>query len=454
MSLRKKQKKPTPERHRWFDPWMVAKGDPLRRIVSGVLDALEQDERQRGLRKRARRADDLANHQASVDAVVSNLAYAVLMPSDTGRLAVKLGSQRTGMTRYDNPALGSKPFRKLIKQLADLNMLSLKQLEGRGEVSSIAPSPEFACSVSEGSISFADFGRATGEEVIVLSRNTRSVGVDEKRVTTRERIDYKETRSTRSYRSELQRLNSFLASADITFVDDGLAPRIDPFDRTLRRHFVIRSEQSERFDQGGRLFGGFWLALKADRRKNIRINGEPVADLDFGTMFTRLAYARLGLEPLRGDLYAIAGAEGYRSGIKMAMNTFLFDMHMRRSKWPSELGVGVGNDKLANDGASTASKFEARLPARWTVGRTRKAILELHPALQKAWGRGLGYELMFDESRILLLALTRLMEKNIPALGMHDGLLVQRSKKATAKTIMERAAKEIAGVSIPVEEKG
>ena len=454
MSPVKKRAKPKPERHRWFDQWVIAKGEPLHLLVEAVLRSLERDEMQRGLRHRARRAGDLTNFWASVNAAVSNLAYAVLMPPETGRIAVKLGGQRSGMTRYENPALGSKPFRKLINQLSELDVLSLNRSKRRGEVSSIAPSHWFVGQVQKHSITLADFGRAEDEEVIVLSRNTSLIGPDDTRITKRERIDYKDTKATRSYRSELRRLNSFLASADISFVEDNIAPRIDPFDRTLRRHFVIRPKQPERFDQGGRFFGGFWLGLKAERRKNIRINGEPVADLDFGTMFTRLAYARMGVRPPKGDLYAVAGTEGYRSGVKMAMNTFLFDSHNRRSKWPSEMGVGVGNDADASDKSSDASEFEARLPAGWTVGRTRKAILELHPALQKVWGRGLGYELMFDESRILLLALTRLMEKNIPALGMHDGLLVQRSSKATAKTIMKVAAREIAGVGIPVEEKG
>ncbi|HRF09997.1 MAG TPA: hypothetical protein PL193_15325 [Xanthobacteraceae bacterium] len=443
-----KVKKAKPQRHRWFDQWLVAKGDALCRLVDTTVHFLEQDEKHRGLRQRARRAQDAAHFNASVDAVVSNMAYAILVPSETGRIAVKLGSQRSGMTRYDNPALGSKPFRKLIHRLASLDVLSLKQADQRGEVSSIVPSEWFASKVGEHGISLADFGRSASEEVISLTRNRRSSGANEERVTERERIDYRETRATRLYRDELLNLNAFLAAADIAFIEDGLKPRVDPFDRTLRRHFVILSEQHQRFDQGGRLFGGFWMSLNAERRKNIRINGEPVADLDFSTMFTRLAYGRLGMEPPKGDLYAIAGAENHRSGIKMAMNTFLFDTHARRSAWPKEMGVGVGSDSEPRDPA-----FEARLPAGWTVGRTRKAILRCHPALEEAWGKALGYRLMFDESRVLLLALNRLMTKSIPALGMHDGLLVQRSKLEIAKAIMAKAAKEIAGVDIPVEEK-
>ena len=46
------------------------------------------------------------------------------------------------------------------------------------------------------------------------------------------------------------------------------------------------------------------------------------------------------------------GAEGYRSGIKLAMNCFLFDGG-NRSIWPEELGVGVGSDQDAEGDPSS-----------------------------------------------------------------------------------------------------
>ena len=70
---------------------------------------------------------------------------------------------------------------------------------------------------------------------------------------------------------------------------------------------MIREGQPERFDQGGRLYGGFWQNLKSCRREHIRIEGEPITVLDYGSMFTRLAYYEVGTVPPEGDLYAIPG---------------------------------------------------------------------------------------------------------------------------------------------------
>lgn len=265
-------------------------------------------------------------------------------------------------------------------------------------------------------------------------------------------IDYTETETARTFRDQIRELNRCLSEADIGFADDGLEPVVDWYQRGLRRHFTILDSQSERFDQVGRLFGGFWMAMKSERRRGIRINGEPVAELDYGSMFTRLAYAELGMTPPAGDLYAIAGAEDHRSGIKMAMNIFLFDTRPRRSKWPAEMGVGVGSD--CDGSAIDDDTYEAFLPEGWTVAVTRRAILQKHPELKSAWGLGLGYRLMFEESRLMLAVLESLRVQDIPALPLHDAILVPRSSRVAAQDTMQQLGRELFGIELPVSEKG
>jgi hypothetical protein len=442
-----------PERHRWFDPWLTVKvGTPLQRLTGEAARLIDEEEGRRGTRKRQRKEIDRRHHRERVATVVINLAYAVLMPPQTARLALQLGNRVQGLTRYDNPALGAKPMRVLIPLLEDLNCLSLNSSALRGEVSSIAPTTWFADKVQEFAVSLADFGRHKSEELIILKCKKRISSERKSVENLGERVDYRETNKTRAMRKEVRELNAFLAKEDITFLSDGGEP-IDPFRRTLVRHFVIHDDQPERFDQVGRLFGAFWLSLKSERRRNILIRGEPIATLDYGSMFTRLAYAHLGIEAPAGDLYAIEGAEGFRSGIKMAMNVFLFDRASRRASWPATMGVGAGNDQDALDPTSRAATFEARLPAGWTVGGAKKAISRRHPQLATAWGKGLGLGLMFMESRILIAVLNELKAQDIPALGLHDGLMVQRSKKDVAREAMERIARKLSGATIPVSEK-
>jgi hypothetical protein len=266
----------------------------------------------------------------------------------------------------------------------------------------MAPSAWLVTKVAEYGITLSDFARDEAEEVVILSRKVR--GNDET-AAIRKLVDYQDTPETVRYREAVRALNAFLSAADITFLDDGEEPCADPIERAMKRYFVIREGQEVRFDQGGRLFGGFWQTLRSERRKHIRFSGKPVAVLDYSSMFTRLAYAEIGAQPPEGDLYAIPGLEGYRSGVKTAMNCFLFDAGRRR-KWPSDMGVGVGDDHDASTNPEgEVASFKGRLPHGWTVVRTRTAILKVHPALADAWDRQLGFRLMFLESQILLAVL-------------------------------------------------
>jgi hypothetical protein len=324
----------------------------------------------------------------------------------------------------------------------------------RGEVSSIAPTVAFAERVRELGIVLADFKRDDREEVLVL---TRKVGT--RAASSTDRVDYKDTAETNALRNEVRKVNAFLAAGDIDFVPDGLSPHIDPRERGLKRRFVLlkADKKQHRWDRAGRLFGdGFWLNLASGRRANIRIQGEQVADLDYSSMFARLAYAHLGERAPQGDLYAIPGLGRYRSGVKLAFNVFLFDSKTVRKKWPvGDMGVGIGDDEdaKANPG-SEAAKCEGLLPAGWSnPERLRAAILAKRPALSKAFGRRLGYGLMFTESRVMMEVLAELIVRGIVACPLHDGLLCARSRKEEAAEVMRAKAREIAGVDIPVEEK-
>ncbi|UPT88605.1 hypothetical protein HAP41_0000005845 [Bradyrhizobium barranii subsp. apii] len=419
----------------------------MKQLVRHVTALLESQEQ----RQRARRPDDQQNHVRAVEGVICNLAYAILNPPlPTGWLATDTRNGERGKGRYDNPAFGTT-YRNLLAQLEANGVLHRQTPAAfRGERHSIRPTSRFGDMVRSSGISFADFGADPAREVVLLRRVKRSYSPETGRPRKdAKQVDYEDTSTSRAYRAAVRELNAFLDQADIAFLDDGLEPVVDPHSRTLTRRFTIFDEQELRFDQVGRLFGGFWLSLKKERRKQIRINGEPVIDLDYQSMFTRLAYADLCLQPPAGDLYAIPGLEAHRSGVKLAMNCFLFDETPKRRTWPQDMGFSL---ETGADIAG-ADTIQGKLPDGWTVNRTKKAILTVHPALERAWGRGLGYRLMWQESEILLAVLRELMEQNIPALGLHDGLLVPLSRMDTALEVMRHQSKAIVGVELPCSVK-
>jgi hypothetical protein len=303
----KRVPRPEPARHRWVAQWMVAKGDALRRLVADTQADIDRFEAAHHPRLRGRKAADRMSHEALTHVLVVNLAHAALVPSLTGRLAIRAGNPAKGAGRHGNPAFG-EGVRPLIGMMHEMGLLEFRlPVAMRGEVSSIAPTAEFTRTVEAWGITLGDFGRdVEREEVLVLTRNVGTVAAPVKHY-----VNYAETAETTALRDAVSRLNAYLAKADIEFISDGLSPRIDPHQRTLVRSFVLlKGDKVARFDRARRLHGAFWMGLEASRRGGLRVQGEPVAELDYSSMFARLAYARLGVDAPEGDLYAIPGLEG------------------------------------------------------------------------------------------------------------------------------------------------
>jgi hypothetical protein len=415
---------------RWFDQWVTAKGEPLKHLVSSMLGGLAALERAARSRPRKRRPVDQVRYEAAVEVITCNLAYAVLNPPESGCIAIRRG-KRWKQTRYDNRMLSPKVITLVLNQFADLPIVTQRVGSSRTGLSTIAPTDWFAERTHEREVSFADFGRNSLEEVVILSTKSKPLtGAGWKKYSIP--VDYKDCEEADNSRAEVRALNRFLEDADITFLDDGQEPRVDPYQRTLTRRYTTLKRQRERFDQSGRVFGGFWMNLEKRRLKHIRIQGEPPVTLDFSNMFARLAYARLGLVAPSKDLYDLTGhLEGYeaqhRKGVKLAFSTLLFG---GGSKLPPEV-----KDKL---------------PPKATMAKVKAAIQALHPELTPLLGSHVGYELMFQESQILMEALGRLFSQGIVALGLHDAVMVPKTKETVARQIMGDASQKISGIRLPV----
>lgn len=411
-----------PQRHQWFDRWAVARGQRLQALAYEVRAALDAHERETVARQRRRKESVRANRDTAVEIIVANLAHAVLMPPETGRLAVLTGNNGKRIPRYTSPATG-KVLRDLLNTMDAIGLTDTKLPQGPGEASSVAPSDDFCRRVRQAGIELSDFGRHEREEVIVLSRKTAYKGLPGPK----EILDYVETAKTTAMREEVRSFNAFMESASITFEDDGGEP-VDIHKRTFRRHFV-QLDTGDLFDHGGRLYGGFWQNLKRERRPFVRIEGEQVALLDFSSMFTRLAYARMGLTPPAGDLYAIPGLEAHRPAVKVLVNALLFDGH-HRTTWPKDA--------------------EEEMPIGWDVPGMKKAILRHHPHLRRMFGRRIGHNLMHTESEVMVETLKELQSRRIVALGLHDGLLIPASRADEARDVMEAVALDTTSAHLPV----
>ena len=414
-----------------FNPWLTSSHRLLEVIadnVSGNWHMIEP-RKQRRLRDADRR-----NRDEVIRAILVNLAFVAAMGIDPPVAGISLREAKKKRSRYERKGFTALP--RIVSRLSEASpeLLVLRKSRRYGQASAIECPPAFKADIDRFKVSSWQFTELEGRESIYLSRTERDFAGNVER---RELVDYEDTPETVAFRSEVSRLNTALNKADLALQDESGLPTPTGI-RSLRRVFNLPPDASEgeaRFDLGGRLFGGWWQQVTKERRTGIRIDGEPIADLDYQNLFLRLAYVEAGLPPPYGDLYAITpelSDARHRPGVKKAASAMLF----RRTPLLR---------------APRGSRGD--LPAGISGAQLRAAILAAHPGLAGVFETGIGLRLMFLESQILVRALLSLTDDGIVALPMHDGLMAARSKEQRAIRAMTEAAVAITGQELPVISK-
>ncbi|MFC6046463.1 hypothetical protein ACFPYM_01270 [Methylobacterium hispanicum] len=438
--------------HTWYDYRLFSGPGELQGLVSTVACLVDRAERASGLRQRARRPKDEASFLLALDNLVSNLSYVIVKWNDPRPLVV---SRKKGCTRDRNTRnLPVKTFLSCLDALILSGLVDQKLGAEGGRTTTIEPTPALLSMIRGQVLSFGSFRREPEDALVVLKRVTKVEGQGRPQKPRRDPVPLPFSPEVRAMSDQIAGLNAFLKDADLSFIDDGLIPQVDTAHyRTLVRTFTIRGGQDIRLDQGGRLYGQtFWLNLASERRSGLRIDGEPVADLDFVNLGPRIGYALLGQEPPSGDLYDLSGLlPGYdhsnrdhRRAIKQA--------------FAACLNGGAGGSRGINQRTGKPGIL-APLPAGTTAAKVRAAIFEKHPGFEvfyeraKAGEVAVGFAIMFKESCILLSALERLKDEGVVGLPFHDGLMVARSKAQIAKDTLTAASRDVLGVELIVELK-
>jgi len=233
-------------------------------------------------------------------------------------------------------------------------------------------------------------------------------------------IDYRETDFTMLERQRMRSINLWISRLDIGWAGEPAScPDLEK--RKLRRVFNNGS-----FEHGGRLFGGVWMDLsKVDRARWLRLAGEPVATVDYRQMMPRLLYAQAGAVP-PDDCYAVPGFEAHRAGWKKMLNAMMYN------------GRGL---KRCPRG------LRPLLPKRMPIAEAEQRLLEINKPISHLLKPGVGFQLMFHESQLLIDVLTVLQSRKIPALPIHDAVLVPASMTAEAAHVMCKAFEDMTGYS-------
>jgi hypothetical protein len=400
----------------WFDPEYRSNSTDLTGIIKAFGCYLEEQEAAMKMRSRARTIPAKRSFRLAVEAMSCNLILAE-MAQGSARVVLPLAHGRMwGGGRYGNPVYGQHFLHiidllirlKLIRQIARGYRVSPKHKA----LSLYQPTKALFKRLPLDGLDWRSFQREQSKELVILKSDK-----DEDRKSTP--IDYSDSKNTRQWRGQIKRINKWLAAADVDLLDHGQILSVSddgeiiaPFQMSLRRIFNNGS-----WRQGGRLFGGFWMSMKKeDRQQRIRIGGEIIEEVDYDQLYPTLAYVRARAEMPDGDFYDIAGDGSSRAGWKILVNAMLF-AEKRLGSWPK----------------NTKIHFPGELKLRDAVRMVEKK----HAPLIPLFGTGIGYELMYFESEMLIAVISHLFENGIVALPLHDAVLVSRSNAKAAQNAMQ-----------------
>jgi hypothetical protein len=401
-----------PPRDIALDDWLVPDGDELQALADQLFDEMEASGPQRS---RVRR--DAAERRYTIVAnLVANFALLTAYHPHGLRLMDQAGNLAT--LRYDSGLYSKKAFMQVVRMLEELGLVVRQRGCRGGPRTSLEPSERLrACLPPRGAS--PRLRRLQGGETIILKART---GRNRPKVL----VNYEDTQRTGRMRRQVERINRFLSGHSIT-----LGGQVCPPVHLVRMFLIEAENASHRFTLHGRLYGGQWQYMKREERQSIRIDGEPLVELDFVGMFMQLAYADAGVPAPQGDPYA--GIEGLpREAAKTALSALLCRTGPM-IRLPQSLAPELGTV--------------------WTGQQLSEALAQRHHPIAHLFGTGAGLRLMFTESQILVAAMLKLVAAGVPALPIHDALLVPRSKTEEGRKAMLVGACSAIGRPLPVHQK-
>jgi len=416
---------PTATRDRHFEPSRCAKSNQAKAMVADILKQVQNYEKHAKLRQRTRKAKDQLTFERQIESLVCDMAYQEIA-NPSGFINLPLSKSILGKKdRYKSRVL-CETLPDIIRRLSSREMeFAVMELGAKNpwvpslsKQTTIKAGKRLIDRIHERCLVLLDFGidNYDGELIKLKSSKTSDFWSKGKLMA------YNDTETTIRYREEMEAINAYIAAADIEVYGD--SSHVKTYDANNRR--LTRTFNRGSFEEGGRLYGGFWQAMKSEDRSDvILINGDNVVCLDYGQIAIRILYGLVGATLYCDDAYTIPGLEGYREGVKMVINT-MFNVNSIPVQKPR------GSKNL--------------LPRHMTMTDIIRLISDYHSQIAPFFFSNRGLYVQFLESQILITLLTKLRDLGIVALPVHDAVIVSVEDSKQTEQVMLKVFLEATGI--------
>ncbi len=178
-------------------------------------------------------------------------------------------------------------------------------------------------------------------------------------------------------------------------------------------------------------------------RERITINGSPTDELDFKSLHATMLYHMKGLQgsPDAYDIFPDAPDRWtLRKCVKLAFNRIINSENWKQAKGSIRECFNRDNPELGKTlkrhfktaGAEDENEFVECLIS---------IIIKAHQPIKEYFCSGIWKELQRIDADIMLLIISRLRSMNIPALPVHDSIIVRKQDASIAHDVMLSAYK-------------
>lgn len=246
-----------------------------------------------------------------------------------------------------------------------------------------------------------------------------------------EQVQFAATQDTQDWIERLAAINAFYGrqEIDIGLTGEQLQIWLDKFnsdeDRRgapyrlperiqtdLCRIFNNGDPNEPRFDQGGRLAGGWWLSAPKKLRKCITINGQSTLELDYSACHPRMLYHEAGLDYLK-DAYTLPEIAEYERRMGVEPKTYRGCI-----KWQMQVLINCRGKPERAD-----KPDDVEVPPDIPLAEIVAMIEAEHQPIASAFKTGAGMRLMKRESDIALRIIETAKNQKWTVLPIHDSFI-------------------------------
>lgn len=262
-------------------------------------------------------------------------------------------------------------------------------------------------------VNFLSEQKITSEQIKTREKYSQIILKDENK----KEIKFMETDQLKTLRDRIHKVNNLYLQHSFTLNGVNLFPRIS----------AIYNNSS--FDCCGRLYnkskqGLDYQNLSAEKRKEIKIDGEETIELDYSALHITMLY--------------------HMQGVDLTFDPYSFYSDRKQAK---KVIYRIFNSD--NIGRMIYGLNQEDTQVDWLNVITRAK--QMHEKIAKYFGSGIGTKLMNIDSKIMLDVLEYFADKQIVALGMHDSVIIQKKHYEELKQVMKETYKKYIGKDIQVK---